>query len=57
MKTAAENSVKAKDKLKRNYTKKIYGSSLQVGFTGWHKLADTWEENIYVVVGRDHPEM
>ena len=57
---------KSQDRQKQNYDTKVKGATLQpydrvlvkiVAFDGRHKIADKWEEDIYVIVSQPNPDI
>ena len=57
---------KSQDRQKKNYDTKVKGACLQpkdrvlvkiVAFEGRHKIADKWEEDVYIIIGQPNHEI
>ena len=57
---------KSQDRQKKNYDTKVKGACLQskdrvlvkiVAFDGRHKIADKWEEDVYIIIGQPNPDI
>ena len=63
---ATEAARKARQKQKKTYDMKVRGADVAVGdrvlvkvvaFDGKHKIADRWEEDVYVVLSKPNPDI
>ena len=63
---AARKDAQSKQKNSKYYDRKVRGATLEIGdrvlvkecsFEGPHKLKDKWSEDLFLVVGKPHPDM